>query len=114
MLWRIQYFKPYFARSMPEDGKVLTFARDISLGNLLTMVEVPSIWIQIDYRELPSIEFPVRALAVIPPGEARVPPQTPTEEMISVPLVYITPLDLVQSLLTPLSSHRPKFGLFSP
>ena len=31
LLWGTQYVNPYFARPMPEDGKVLTFAQDVRL-----------------------------------------------------------------------------------
>ena len=40
-LWRIQYGMPSFARAIPEDGKLIIFARNVHLGKLPTAGDIP-------------------------------------------------------------------------
>ena len=90
-----QYVTTYLAWSTPEENRVIALTRNIGIGKLPTTVETLPICLDIEEREVTSLEGPTRALVISLPGEAKLTLDIPTVEKVSMPSVSISPLLLV-------------------
>ena len=99
VLWVAQFVTLYFAQPTPEDGKVLSFVRDIRLGLLPDTVAVEPEWLTpADVAVPPAAD--IEALLVrLAPKYPHLPPDTPRTERISVPWTSLTPLSLVHPMM---------------
>ena len=48
VLWGVEYVMMYLICPTPEDRKVMSFARDVSQGQLPTTVEVNTEWLHVE------------------------------------------------------------------
>ena len=99
MIWGTQYVNPYFARTTPEDGKVLAFARDVRLVNLPATVETDPAWLDLEERDVPREAYMVDVLTIIWPGMTRIPGNITKSERVQSPLVSATLFSLAHPLM---------------
>ena len=83
----------------PYDKKEIAFFRDVRFGKLLTTVDIPTKFLELDKREVPGAEGVSREMDLTPPRTLSPTLSTTTSKKVRFPLVSITPLVLTQLLL---------------
>ena len=98
LLWQ-KYVTTSFMQPNPYDKKEIAFFRDVRFGKLLTTVDIPTNFLELDKREVPGAEGVSREMDLTPPRTLSPTLSTTTSKKVRFPLVSITPLVLTQLLL---------------
>ena len=90
---------PSFTHPTPEDSKVMALTRDVSQGQLPTIIKFNPSWLQVNAEDVRSLEELTQALAGTAQGTPNIHKQKLTSYKIVNPRASITPLKLINLLL---------------
>ena len=99
VLWGAQFVTPSFSHPTPQDGKVLTFTRDIHIGFLPATVVVKSQWITLGAVTVPQAVDMEALMAHLAPKHPHLPPYTPRLDTVSVTQASLAPLSLLHPMM---------------
>ena len=99
VLWGTHYVTPSFARTTPENSKVLTFTRAVRLGQILATVKMDPAFLEMEKMDMTLAEDMEAALTLISPGTHCLPNDTFKPERVQVPLVSIAQPPLLHPLM---------------
>ena len=85
--------------SHPEDSKVMALTRDVSQGQLPTIIKLNPSWLQVNAEDVLSLEDITQALAGTAQGTPNIHKQKLTSYRIVDPRASITPLKIIHLLL---------------